>query len=499
MQNNTNENTNDNVNENLRKEAISGSKPEGSQTNAGSGEINTVNTDFMREEIRQRPLNKKKLFRRTMITAFLAVLFGAIACAVFLLLEPVINKAISPSEEVTAVTFPEETEEEEMSPEDMIASDEEIQQAEVEKKAASLVDTDAIAAEVQSKVEKELEEWKNSEETTSSVADYQQMYTALSEVADQAARSVVTVTVITSDYDWAGDAYNNSGSSSGLIAAVHGNDILILSGNDSYDEAKEIQVTFHDGQQANAQLLTQDTVTGLTILKVAEGDLSSTIEENDQICVATLGSSGKSDLLGKPVIAIGSPSGSAGSVSYGIVTNGNLALDVADSALRQITTDISGSTQGSGVLIDLDGTVVGWIDMQYRSSSAQNLICATGITELKSLIEKMSNEIRVGYLGIHGTDVPESVQEEQEIPEGSYILQVEMDSPAMDAGLQSGDVVISAGGKEITSYQDLVDQLLESRSGRQLPLTVMRQGTNGYHAVNLTAQLEARMVFGESQ
>ena len=67
------------------------------------------NTDFMKEEIRQRPVNKKRLLRRTAITVFLAVLFGAVACTVFLLLEPVINNAINPSEEPAPVTFPEET------------------------------------------------------------------------------------------------------------------------------------------------------------------------------------------------------------------------------------------------------------------------------------------------------------------------------------------------------------------------------------------------------
>ena len=67
------------------------------------------NTDFMKEEIRQRPVNKKRLLRRTAITVFLAVLFGAVACTVFLRLEPVINNAINPSEEPAPVTFPEET------------------------------------------------------------------------------------------------------------------------------------------------------------------------------------------------------------------------------------------------------------------------------------------------------------------------------------------------------------------------------------------------------
>lgn len=122
--------------------------------NRAEGVVPEVNTDFMKEEIRQRPLNKKRLLRRTAITAFLAVLFGVVACAAFLILEPVINQAITPAEEPAPVTFPEEAAEDEVSPEDMIASDEEIQEAAAEKKAASLVDVDAIRKEVLEEVKK---------------------------------------------------------------------------------------------------------------------------------------------------------------------------------------------------------------------------------------------------------------------------------------------------------------------------------------------------------
>lgn len=455
-----------------------------------------VNMEFMREEIRQRPLNKKKFLRRTAITAFLAVLFGAIACTVFLVLEPLINQAINPVEETAPVTLSETTVAEEMSPEDMIASDEEIQQAEVEKKAASLVDTDAIAAEVQSKVQEEMAAKEETEENASELSSYRQTYAALRALAEEAAKSVVTVTVVTSDYDWAGDVYNTSGSESGLIVALHGKDILILTGTEEYEEAEEIRVEFHDGQQAAAELVSADSVTGIAILKVPESSLSGPVAENGDIAPAVLGSGTNKELTGEPVIAVGNPAGGTNSVGYGMVTNAGLALDVTDSALTQITTDIAGSTQGSGVLVDLDGKVIGWIAMQYRTASTQNLLCGIGITEMKPLIEKMSNEIRMGYLGIHGTDVPEKVQEEQEIPAGAYILRTQMDSPAMHAGIQSGDVITAAGGQKVESYQELVDILTESRSGRELAITVMRRGSNGYHSVNLTAELEARLEFG---
>ena len=75
------------------------------------GNQNQNNTDFMKETIKQRPLNKRKLVRRTLITAAMAVIFGMVACFTFLLLEPVISNRLYPEEEPEAIVFEEETEE----------------------------------------------------------------------------------------------------------------------------------------------------------------------------------------------------------------------------------------------------------------------------------------------------------------------------------------------------------------------------------------------------
>ncbi len=456
-----------------------------------------VNTDFMKEEIRQRPLNKKRLLRRTAITAFLAVLFGVVACASFLLLEPMINQAITPSEEAAPVTFPEETTADEVSPEDMIASDEEIQEAAAEKKAASLVDVDAIRREVLAEVKKDLASSGKSEARQEATTEYSQLYSSLQDLANEASKAIVTVSVITSDYDWAGDLYNKSGSVSGLIVAEKGTSLLILAGEDDYAEAEQIRVQFQDGQSAEASVLAQDDITGLTVLSVDEGKLKGSFSQNDQLAVATLGSSDKENLTGSPVIAVGSPAGTAGSISYGIITNAGLALDVTDSSYQQISTDISGSKTASGVLIDMNGSVIGWIDMQYQTSDAQNLICATGITELKPLIEKLSNETSVGYLGIHVADVPENVRQEQYIPEGAYVLKTEMDSPAMEAGIQSGDVITAFAGRAVTGREELASQLLNARAGRQLSIQLKRQSGESYTDVTIVVNLGSRLGFGK--
>jgi serine protease Do len=80
---------------------------------------------FMQEEIKKRPLNRKKMMRRMTIVAVMAAVFGTVACLFFLLLEPIFNRMLYPEEAVTGVTYPEETVSEELTPEEMLVNEEE--------------------------------------------------------------------------------------------------------------------------------------------------------------------------------------------------------------------------------------------------------------------------------------------------------------------------------------------------------------------------------------
>lgn len=447
-------------------------------------ELKEVNTDFMKEKIKARPVNKRKLLRRTITTACLAALFGAVACVAFLVLEPVINRAINP-EEPQQVSIPEETSEE-ISPEDMIASDEARQKQETEEAVSQAVsqigiDTNSIKQEIKEELSKEMK----------STSGYKEMYDGLAEAAVKAQESIVSVKSITPDYDWAGDAYDQTGSSSGLIAAATSEDVLILAPGDILKSARRIEVTFPDDAVAEAVVRAIDSVTGMAVITVDRKDLSE--ETQGSFGTAVFGSSQRINLLGRPVIAVGSPTGSLGSVAYGVVTNAQLPLDMTDSSYVQLTTDIYGSTRASGVLVDTNSEVIGWIDDSHNAKDTPNLLSAIGITELKPLIERMSNGEGLAGAGFHGTAVPEEVQKEQGVPAGAYITRVEIDSPAMEAGLQSGDIVTGFGLTQIGDYQQLITALSNAQPGRDVPLTIMRQGADHYEEAELTLTPENRL------
>lgn len=414
----------------------------------------SVQSDFLRETIKQKPVNKKKLFRRTIITVVMAVVFGLVACFTFLVLEPLISNKLYPEEETTEVQFPEETVSEEMKPEDML-----VEVPDTEETTTAELENQQIE-EILSQMEFSLD-------------DYQSVYTELAKLAETTSRCVVTVTGVSSDVDWFNDIYESESSASGVIVANNGKSILILVSTSALKDADNIVVTFCNQAQVEAELVQKDNTTGLAILSV---ELLSIDEDTmDVISIAKLGSSNNDKLLGMPIIALGSPAGLNNSVCYGIVTSLGTIIDQPDSAYKMITTDIYTSSNATGILINLRGMVVGIIDNINTGTDMQNRLTAYGITELKKTIEKMSNNQELTYLGIHGADIPENMAETLGTQEGVYIKEIEIDSPAMTAGIQSGDVLIRVGNIPVANYNDLLNILYSAQPEDTIKITVLRQ------------------------
>lgn len=430
---------------------------------------NQDNNDFMKEKIKQRPLNRKKLIRRTLITAAMAVIFGMVACFTFLLLEPVISNKLYPEEEPQTVVFVEETEENEILPEDMIADDSQMQS---EPSTAPALEDEQIA---QVLAEMELD-----------VEDYLALLKNVEGVAKEVQKSIVTVVGVTSDIGWLDNEYENKGAVSGVVVADNGKELLILSNINSIKEADSLKVAFADGEEYQAEIKRKDNNTGLAVIAISKAVMKdSTLETAKAV---TLGTSG-GNLVGSPIIALGRPVGTEGSLCLGSLTSTGNAIRLPDSNYKYMTTDIYGSSNASGILINLRGQVIGVIDMSYNSSDMKNLVSAIGITELKKVIENLSNGNDIAYFGIYGTDVTEEANQELGVPFGAYITEIDMDSPAMNAGIQSGDVITKVKGTVINNYQDLVKAFLLESPEKELSIGLMRQGPDGYTEMEVNAVL----------
>ena len=100
------------------------------------------------------------------------------------------------------------------------------------------------------------------------------------------------------------------------------------------------------------------------------------------------------------------------------------------------------------------------------------------------------------YLGIHGTEPSDVISREYQLPKGAYITGIEMDSPAMQAGLQNGDIITKAGDTDIVSYTEFVNILMKAQVGQNLRLTVARQsqGKGEYQEMSVTVVLQEQVV-----
>ena len=427
--------------------------------------------DFMIEKIKQRPINRKKLLRRTVITASMAVIFGLIACFTFLVLEPVISNWLYPEEEPQIVVLPED--QEEMSPEEMLAEN---------------LPTESPSPEVEQE-ELVLEKEQIDEILSGVVLDrqnYKEIYAALSDYVTELNHYMVTVTAVTSNIDWFNTVQEKKNQTSGVIITDNGKELLILTDASYLSSAENLTITFYTGDQVNAQVKQTDNYTNLAVLTVPLEDLPAGIKK-EKLEYPTLGSS-NTKLTGIPVIAMGSPMGTSNSIGYGMITSASTVYSVPDRNYKIIQTDIMGSQNASGVLFNLDGQVIGIITGNKTGSDMKNVIYAYGITEMKKIMEKLSNGSAMAYLGISGLNVTSEASGELGVPLGGFVKKVDMDSPAMLAGIQQGDVITNIDGRNISTFNEYTNIVMQLEPGKTVKMTVKRKSQDEYKEMEFTME-----------
>ncbi len=416
---------------------------------------------FLQEKIKERPINRKKLIRTSINTATFAVVFGLVACVTFILLEPVIGNWLSPDkgDDLQIVTFP--AEEEEMLPEDMVQDEDELNQNENISSAVSTVELQ--------------------------LSDYEAMYDKLHDVAKEAGKSMVTVTAMSSDVDWFNNPLESENETTGFIVADNGKELLILADQRFISKATEIMITFTDGEQATATIKKTDANTGLTILAVDMTVISQ--ETKDAIKYISLGSSSSGNRVGDLVIAVGSPLGYNDSLCYGNITSMGNEINTIDMNYKLITTDIYGSSNASGAILNTKGQIIGIINQNYNSADLKNQISAIGISELRKTIELLSNADDSAYLGLYVTDVTATAQTQLSVPKGAYIKDIDLNSPAMLVGMQKGDVVTAIEDAVVTNVSEYVNELREHAPGEEVTITIQRMSVDGYREIDVKVTL----------
>lgn len=319
------------------------------------------------------------------------------------------------------------------------------------------------------------------------LSDYQTMYDCLYEVAESVEKSMVTVTGMSSDVDWFNNKLESENETTGFIIADNSKELLILAERRFIVNASEIKITFVDGVQVPATIKKYDKTTDLAILAV---DMSLlTLSTKESIEYAKLGSSISGNKTGDLVIAVGSPLGYEDSLCYGNITSMGNDINEVDINYKLITTDIYGSSNASGALINAKGQIIGIINQSYNSKDLSNQISAIGISELRKVIERMSNANDSVYMGLYVTNVTEWAQTQLKVPQGAYVTDIVLDSPAMLVGIQKGDVVTAIDDVAITSVADYVSELHNHSAEEKVDVIIQRMSVDGYREIELEVTL----------
>lgn len=185
-------------------------------------------SDFLIEKIKQRPINRRKLIRRTIITAAMAVIFGLIACFTFLVLEPIFSKWLNPEEEPQVIVLPED--QEEMLPEEMLAENQPTESPSPEPSKEGVVLEPEQIEEILSGV-------------VLTKQNYKELYAALSEYTEELNRYMVMVTAVTSNIDWFSTVQESSNQTSGVIVDNNGKELLVLTNASPLRSAESLSLT----------------------------------------------------------------------------------------------------------------------------------------------------------------------------------------------------------------------------------------------------------------
>lgn len=408
--------------------------------------------EFIREQIKNKPVNRKKAAAKVGICAICGAVFALAAAVTFVLAEPAIRKILCPQEEAnpdSVNTYIADTE--------------------------SVTESEQSEPDVASQAQESL-----------SIADYQNLQNQLYAIGSQANHSIVTVTSVVSNTDWFHNSYESEGQGSGVIIQENASEVLILTEQKVITDPSRITVTFIDDTTAGAVMKKYDGNTGIAVLSVARSDISdSTL---DTISIAEFGNS-NGVTKGSIVIALGSPLGTNYSILTGNVTSTDNEISTIDHNYSIFTTDIVASKSSSGILINVSGQIVGMVMQDYSNSSEENTLIAVSSTELKSMIDMLAEGKDIPYLGMTVTTVTEKIEKEYDIPEGVYIKEAMMDSPAMAAGLQSGDVITKINGEKVASDTAYSSQVMKLTPGDTIPVVVQRQGADGYSEITCEVEV----------
>lgn len=288
--------------------------------------------------------------------------------------------------------------------------------------------------------------------------------------------SVVNINTVRFERDAFLHVHPARGLGSGFIIDRRGH---ILTNHHITASSREIEVALTDGRAFEGKLVGSDPANDLAVAKI----------DAENLPVAEMGDSSELK-VGQTVIAIGNPFGLVGgpSVTVGVVSalNRHILAERVYENLIQTDASINPGNSG-GPLLDLTGRVVGINTANIPG--AQGIGFAIPINTAKAVLEDIVKYGRVTrpWLGVIGIDVSRELARRYNlsVDGGILVMRIIPESPAERAELQSGDVIVAIGDKQVDSMGDLQGEIRSRRAGDVVSLVVVRGPEEGRVRVTL--------------
>lgn len=261
-----------------------------------------------------------------------------------------------------------------------------------------------------------------------------------------------------------------AGMGSGFIISGDG---YVVTNNHVVENARRVVVRLPDRQEFDAEVVGLDPRSDLAVLKI-EGE-----------GLPTLNLAGDRDVkVGQWVLAIGSPFSLDFSVTAGIVSALGRSLPTAtgDNYVPFIQTDVAINPGNSGgPLFNLEGEVIGVNSQIFtRSGGSIGLSFAIPASVVRNVVQQIQETglVERGWLGVSIQDVDRNLADSFGLdrPRGALIAQVGKDSPAEQAGLEPGDVILSFAGEAIETSADLPHVVGLIAPGTKVVAVIFREG-----------------------
>lgn len=408
------------------------------------------NYSFIKETIKEQPTDRKRLAGKFLTAAVCGVIFGACAAGTMALIVP---KAL-----------------------------ERFGTAPDQKAVVTL--TPSVKAEQVTPTPEATEQ----EKTSASTAWQNDLSDGMSQIAEEPRRALVRISAAGEDSDLLDDSFLEYGDEEGFVFLKNSEAFYILTVSDQMQEADKFTVTFSDGTVTDGILCKKDLRTGFFVIKVPFTSVDE--ETQEKIPAAPLVAADDMKQT-ESVIAIGSQSGDYDSLMGGTITSVTGTLKVADEEYGMLTTDMVGSEEGGGILLNSSGEVAGIIWNQEEDRT--NVIRAVETAQLRPLLESMANGEDICYIGIMGATISSYQSENLDVPRGVYVDAVDEDSPAMTAGIQNGDILHALDGQEVQSMEEYASVLQGLNKGTRTTVNVYRKNPFGeYEDVQLKVTIKEK-------